>query len=199
MPFISDSELLDFQTKIEEAKENNREADYSKNKALKDQKETTKKFKISTILLAIIAALGVAGTVYFMNFNVPSNMIPKSEYTSQVNALKNKVTSLEETIQNVSGEQQASANSEPAGSLESELIYAVQIGAFEEKDLSLYSEKYVNFKGIRSGDYNKYALGNFETLEEAKRFRKELVRMGFRDAFIASYQDGERVKIEEAW
>ena len=75
----------------------------------------------------------------------------------------------------------------------------VQIGAFEARDLSLYSDKFVNFKEIKSEGFNKYSLGNFATLQEAKDFRKEIVRLGFSNAFIASYQGDTRIKIEEAW
>jgi len=29
------------------------------------------------------------------------------------------------------------------------------------------------------------------------RFRQQLVKMGFKDAFVASYKDGKRLKIED--
>ena len=35
--------------------------------------------------------------------------------------------------------------------------------------------------------------------DEAQLFRKQLVNMGFKDAFVASYQDGKRVKIEDPY
>ena len=92
-----------------------------------------------------------------------------------------------------------SNENETKGSLQNELVYTVQIAAFEDKDLSLYSDKFVNFREIKSNGFNKYALGNFASLPEAQKFRRELVRLGFRNAFIASYQNGKRLKIEEAW
>jgi hypothetical protein len=36
-------------------------------------------------------------------------------------------------------------------------------------------------------------------LEEARSFRYQLVKMGFEDAFVASYQDGKRIKIEDPY
>ncbi len=199
MPFITDEELQTLKDQVEKAEESKRTADYIRDKAVKDEKENSRKFKIATIILGILALLGVAGTVYFMNFNTPSNMIAEKDHNSQVASLEGKIKELEENIQNLSMNQELSADAGSAGSLDDKVVYAVQIGAFEEKNLSLYSENFVNFKEIKSNGYNKYALGNFETLEEAKRFRRELVRLGFRNAFIGSYQNGQRIKIEEAW
>jgi hypothetical protein len=50
---------------------------------------------------------------------------------------------------------------------------------------------------VKNNPFYAYSLGNFETLEEARRFREELVNMGFTDAFVASYQDGKRIAIED--
>ncbi len=202
MPFITDEELQGFKNQIEKAEESKRAVEYTRNKAVKDEKENSRKFKIATIILGIIALLGVAGTVYFMNFNTPENMITQKKHKSEVTTRDTKIAELTETIKNLSMNQELNANStgvENGRSLQDEVVYAVQIGAFESIDLSMYSENFVNFRQIKSGGYNKYALGNFETLNEAKKFRRELVRLGFRNAFIASYQNGERIKIEEAW
>ncbi|MHA7058641.1 SPOR domain-containing protein [Aquimarina sp. M1] len=205
MPYISDDELLNFQVQIDEAKEEKRATNYAHNKALSDEQENTRKFKIATIILGIIALLGIAGTVYFMKFSTSDGMIAKSEANKESMMLKNKIAELEETIKNLSMDQEINASGndmdeeQEKASLKDQLVYAVQIGAFEKKDLSLYSEKFVNFKEIKAGSFNKYALGNFASLSEAKKFRRELVRLGFRGAFIASYQNGERIKIEEAW
>ncbi|MFD2562712.1 SPOR domain-containing protein [Aquimarina rubra] len=205
MPYISDDELLDFQVQIDEANEAKRVTNFAHTKALRDEQENTRKFKIATIILGIIALLGIAGTVYFMKFGTSDGMIAKSEANKESSMLKNKIAELEETIKNLSMDQEINAagndtdDIQEKASLQDQLVYAVQIGAFEQKDLSLYSDKFVNFKEIKAGSFNKYALGNFATLAEAKKFRRELVRLGFRGAFIASYQNGKRLKIEEAW
>ncbi|WP_108807333.1 SPOR domain-containing protein [Aquimarina spinulae] len=204
MPFITDEELQGFKDQIEKVEESKRAVDYACNKAVKDEKENSRKFKIATIILGIIALLGVAGTVYFMNFNTPENMVTKKKHKSEVTTRDTKIAELTETVKNLSMNQELESDSGGSGvgngrSLQDELVYAVQIGAFESIDLSMYSENFVNFRQIKSGGFNKYALGNFETLNEAKKFRRELVRLGFRNAFIASYQNGERLQIEEAW
>ncbi|SHJ36700.1 SPOR domain-containing protein [Aquimarina spongiae] len=200
MPFITDEELQDLKTQVEQAEESKRSSEYMRDKAVKDEKENSRKFKIATIILGILALLGIAGTVYFMNFNTPANMISQKDHKEKIGVLENKITELEGTLQNLSMNQELQAeDSGDAGTLDDKVVYAVQIGAFEEKNLSLYSDNFVNFKEIKSEGFNKYALGNFETLNEAKKFRRELVKLGFRNAFIGSYQNGKRVKIEEAW
>jgi len=84
-------------------------------------------------------------------------------------------------------------------SLSDKIIYAVQVAALENQGIELYSNNLIQFSEIRNDDFYKYSLGAFETLEEAQQFRKELVKLGFDDAFVASYQNGNRLKIEEAW
>ncbi len=199
MPFITDEELQDLKDQIDKVEEEKRSATYLSEKAIKDEKEGSRKFKIATIILGILALLGVAGTIYFMNFG-NTNMVSQKEVAEQLGVKDEKISELEETLQNLSMNQELSGGNEgSAGSLNEKVIYAVQIGAFEEKNLSMYSENFVNFREIKSGSFNKYALGNFETLNEAKKFRRELVKLGFRNAFIASYQNDKRIKIEEAW
>ncbi len=198
MAFITDEELQELKDQIEKAEEDKQSSIYLSEKAVKDEKENSRKFKIATIILGILALLGIAGTVYFMKFNT-SGMISQKDHNNQVSGLQNKITELEGTLQNMSMNQELNSSEGSAGSLDDELVYSVQIGAFEEKNLSMYSENFVNFKEIKSGSFNKYAVGNFETLDEAKRFRREVVKLGFRNAFIASYQNGKRIKIEEAW
>ncbi|PHO01812.1 sporulation protein, partial [Rhodobacteraceae bacterium 4F10] len=41
----------------------------------------------------------------------------------------------------------------------------------------------------------KYSLGLYTTLDEAKGLQKELIKIGFNDAFVASYINGKRQKI----
>ena len=200
MPYLSEEELLELKTQVEDAQEQKCVSDFANTKALRDEKEKADKFKIATIILGVVALLGVAGTIYFMNFSTPSDMISKKEYKSRVAVLEKKIEEQTQNINELNTALESKANNpKSSGSLNDQVVYAVQIGAFEDKNLSLYSDKFVNFREIKSGGFNKYALGNFETLEEAKRFRREMVKLGFRNAFIASYQNDQRIKIEEAW
>jgi len=74
-------------------------------------------------------------------------------------------------------------------------VYAVQIGAFKKKDLSLFSEGFVNFRLFKSRSYNTYSVGNFSTHEEAKAFQRELISLGFKDPIVALFENGQRTLI----
>lgn len=200
MPFLSDDELLDYQTQIADAKEQKRVTDYAHTKVLRDRNEEIQKYKIASILLGILALIGIAGTVYYLFFDKDLNSISKEKYTNEITTYQSKISELEEIIQELSINKELQQNQvEEKPSLNNELVYAVQIGAYRNEimDLSMYSDKFVNFKEIKSQPFNKYAIGNFATLEEAQQFRKQIVRLGLKNAFIASYQNGERLKIEK--
>ncbi len=81
--------------------------------------------------------------------------------------------------------------------LNKEKIYSVQVKSFVDNNVTLASEALTNTLFVKTNPFYAYSLGNFETLQEAQTFRKQLVQMGFKDAFVASYQDGKRVKIED--
>ena len=81
--------------------------------------------------------------------------------------------------------------------LDKEKIYSVQVKAFVDKNFNLAPEALTNTILVKNNPFYGYSLGNFGTLEEARNFRNELVNMGFTDAFVASYQDGKRIAIEE--
>lgn len=159
-------------------------------------KEQKRKLTIVSIILGCLFLLALIFFIVF-KFKYAKNYV-KVEDTQQViendslQNYKNEIANLQQDLE----ESLAQNTSAERASLEDKTIYAVQIGAFKENDMSLYSSNFVNFKQISDSDYNKYALGNFETLPEAQAFRKALVKLGFRDAFIASYKNDERLKIE---
>ena len=76
------------------------------------------------------------------------------------------------------------------------IIFKVQIGAFRNKDLSKYLNVSENFSGEKEGDLKKYTLGVFRDYWEADKFKKYLIEMGVKDAWIVSYRDGKRVPVK---
>ena len=78
----------------------------------------------------------------------------------------------------------------------SEIIeYRVQF-ASSDKALDLKNEKYKNLIEIMSykvGVILKYTSGNFKTVEEAISHQKTVRDLGFKDAFIVSFKNGERI------
>ena len=80
------------------------------------------------------------------------------------------------------------------------LVFKVQI----ETSNKAISTKSSHFKGIEIFEYQdntlfKYCTGSFANdLQGAKNYKNELVQMGFTNAFVVAFLDGERISIEKA-
>ena len=78
------------------------------------------------------------------------------------------------------------------------VFFEVQIGAFEYFDLNDYKEDLVKMNIDKTEQVDQYTLGKFRDLERALAFRRDIQRMGIKDAFVIAKIDGERVPIQEA-
>jgi N-acetylmuramoyl-L-alanine amidase len=80
------------------------------------------------------------------------------------------------------------------------LIFKVQI----ETASKSISTKSSHFKGLEIFEYQdnslyKYCAGSFpNNLQAAKNYKDELTKMGFTNAFVVAFLDGERISIEKA-
>ncbi len=80
------------------------------------------------------------------------------------------------------------------------LIFKVQI----ETSNKAISTKSSHFKGIEIFEYQdntlfKYCAGSFPNdLQGAKNYKNELIQLGFTNAFVVAFLDGERISIEKA-
>lgn len=76
------------------------------------------------------------------------------------------------------------------------ISYKVQFMASGQR-IPLLSDK---FKGLKDvGEYEdggsfKYTAGDFKTLDEALKYRKEMQDKGYKDCFVAKFKDGKRFK-----
>lgn len=83
--------------------------------------------------------------------------------------------------------------------IESGIMYRVQIGAyakFKIDDRLANTEK--NFTGESMDGLNKYMIGRFRNYESAREFRRDIIKLGIRDAFVVAYNDGVRITVSEA-
>lgn len=164
---------------------------------LNENKDQKRKLKVLSIILGFLFLLTLLAFLYYMfSYSKKYVKIEDSQQIIETDSIKSyqqKITSLEQMLEN-GVDVNANGNQ---NSIAGKIIYAVQIGAFKESDMRLFSSNLVNFKEISNKGYNKYALGNFETLSEAQEFRSALVNLGFSDSFIASYKNDKRLKIEE--
>ena len=195
MPFIEESDLLELHKDIDKAQIiNERLLDQ-----IKYKNKELKRSKIQRNFLAGITALFLIGTLVFTSFTAGLSSSTSFDDTNllvsidSLDAIKSRIDNLEQQNDELSLVKEFYLAKK---FLEKEKIYSVQVKSFVDNNVTLASEALTNTLFVKTNPFYSYSLGNFETLEEAQSFRYQLVKMGFEDAFVASYQDGKRVQIE---
>ncbi len=199
MPFIEESDLLELHKDIDKAQIiNERLLDQIKfkNKELKKSKIQRNIFAGITVLffvgtLAITAF--TAGLSTSNKYNDPNFVVSSID---SLDAVKQRIDNLRKQNEELSLVKEFYL---AKSFLEKQKIYSVQVKSFVDNNVTLASEALTNTMFVKTNPFYSYSLGNFETLEEAQKFRKQLVNMGFEDAFVASYQDGKRIQIEDPY
>lgn len=74
-------------------------------------------------------------------------------------------------------------------------VYHVQLGAFTNKPNKAQFAQYGSVKIVEDQGMNKVLIGNFKTLEEARKYKSDLISKGVQGVFIVAYENGVRVKI----
>jgi len=199
MPFIEENDLLDLHKDIEKSQIiNERLLDQ-----IKYKNKDLKKLKIHRNILGgvtTVILLGIFGLWSFFSGLRTSNNFRGQETLAEVvdslDTFRARIDNLKTQNQELSLVKEFYLAKE---FLEKEKIYSVQVKSFVENNATLASESLTNTLFVKTNPFYAYSLGNFETLEEAQTFRKQLVQMGFADAFVASYKDGKRLKIEASY
>lgn len=196
MPFIEESNLLELHKDIDKAQIINERL----LEQIKFKNKEIRKRKIQRNILAGITALFLIGTLTIFSFTAgrivstsyegPNNSLVSLD---SVDAIKARINNLKQQNEELSLVKEFYLAKE---FLEKDKIYSVQIKSFVENNMTLASEALTNTLFVKANPYYSYSLGNFETLQEAQKFRAQLVDLGFQDAFVASYKDGKRVQIE---
>ena len=197
MPFIEESDLLDLHKDIDKAQIiNERLLDQ-----IKYKNKDLRKLKLQRNILLGFVGLFVIGTLAITSFTAA--LSTKQSFENQNNllvsidsldAIKNRIDNLKSQNEELSLVKEFYLAKE---FLNKEKIYSVQVKSFVDNNVTLASEALTNTLFVKTNPFYAYSLGNFETLAEAQSFRAQLVQMGFKDAFVASYKDGKRIKIEE--
>ena len=119
---------------------------------------------------------------------------PKSEINQTAPIETPAPTAKPKTIENVSGGSQQNA-----GNTETKFVPGVVYRVQVKMSLKSISENKFLAMGLkdiymyRSGQYYKYCAGAFKTEEEAEAHKNVLRAKGFKDAFVAKFDDGVRV------
>ncbi len=199
MPFIEESDLLELHKDIDKAQIiNERLLDQ-----IKYKNKELRRSKIQRNILAGFTGIFLIGALAFTSFT--AGLTSSKEFDDRQNllvsidsldAIKSRIDNLEQQNDELSLVKEFYLAKK---FLDKEKIYSVQVKSFVDNNLTLASEALTNTLFVKTNPFYSYSLGNFETLEEAQSFRYQLVKMGFKDAFVASYQDGKRLKIEDPY
>ncbi len=199
MPFIEESDLLELHKDIDKAQIiNERLLDQ-----IKIKNKELKKSKIQRNLLAGVTGLFLIGALAFTAFT--AGLSSSNDFENR-NSLLVSIDSLEAHKARIDNLRQQNEELSlvkefylAKNFLEKEKIYSVQVKSFVDNNVTLASEALTNTLFVKTNPFYSYSLGNFETLQEAQKFRKQLVNLGFDDAFVASYKEGKRLQIEDPY
>ncbi|TSA26373.1 MAG: N-acetylmuramoyl-L-alanine amidase [Bacteroidetes bacterium] len=81
-----------------------------------------------------------------------------------------------------------------------EVVFKVQLAASPDK-ISLSSSRFRGVKGIQEYNHNgmyKYTYGEETDLDKAQQLQARMQAMGFPDAFIVAFHNGERISLDRA-
>ncbi len=202
MPFIEESDLLELHKDVDKAQIiNERLLDQ-----IKIKNKELKKSKVQRNVLAGVTALFLVGTLAITSFTAglsSSNTFKKQSNNNNLlvsidslDAIKSRIDNLKTQNEELSLVKEFYLAKQ---FIEKEKIYSVQVKSFVDNNVTLASEALTNTLFVKTNPFYSYSLGNFQTLTEAQKFRKQLVDLGFQDAFVASYKDGKRIQIEDPY
>lgn len=199
MPFIEESDLLALHKDIDKAQIiNERLLDQVKYK-----NKELKRSKIQRNILAGVTALFLVGILSITSFS--AGVSSSSTFDHQENLLVS-IDSLDAIKARLDNLKRRNKELNEVKEfylaktfLEKEKIYSVQVKSFVDNNITLASEALANTLFVKTNPFYSYSLGNFGTLQEAQSFRKQLVDLGFQDAFVASYKEGKRIQIEDPY
>jgi hypothetical protein len=73
-------------------------------------------------------------------------------------------------------------------------VYEVQIGTIENYDLKKYKAIFNNLHEEKEGKLTKLTLGRFEMLSQANAFKKDMIKLGLKDAWVVKKVNGVRTE-----
>lgn len=209
MPFIEEEKFKLIQEDLDNSKLKREEAENELSQTQEEFNSFKKKSKIVPIVLGLLLGASLAAAYYFYNnsngggsFSSTDEIatIKKNENIRVLDSVKRAQARAKRKAKSKAKSGVDTANldktaSEVSKNISGETIYSVQIGVFSKRNHPLLSSKTIPSTVTASDGYFKYSLGLFSTLSEAKKLKNELIKVGFKDAFVASYVDGKRQKI----
>lgn len=200
MPFVEEQHLVDIHRHLEEKEiSEERLARELRNQRLLNKKYRKTNMQLLWSLVLSAAVILIAAVIYLLK---PTLFVDQERLSSENKVLldKGQLAELEGSLEGKSAEVENLKHileTLDYRALDQEVVYTVQVAALMNDKVDLVSEDLLNMNIYKDLPYNKYALGSFANLEDAQKLRKALIQLGFKDAFVASYQNGKRIKIED--
>ncbi|MEQ8703999.1 MAG: SPOR domain-containing protein [Phaeodactylibacter sp.] len=114
-----------------------------------------------------------------------------NEMQQEYSQMRNKLSETEAALESVTRELQATSDNYGTW-------FRVQIGAFEDPKIDNDLETNEEGMGLENAnDMQKIVIGRFRDYQKAKQLQTQMKTLGIQDAWIASYEDGVRVPIEQ--
>ena len=206
MPFLNDQEYEDLQEQLKNLNSKNEELETElseKEEELGDVKSTARN---RNILLSFLSGVSIAAAVYFFQNQSGSTVnideIKQTEATRVLDSISNLTANTDDDLDdsdddndNTGSTGLESGINKIKNNIKNEVVYSVQIGAFTNKKYPLLSKTIAGT--LSNEEYLRYSIGLFSTLKEAQDFRRQLLKIGFDDAFVASYVNGKRKEIHK--
>lgn len=113
--------------------------------------------------------------------------------------LENRITNLENSLANAKKSLQEEIDSAPECPelMVDGVVFKVQIGAYKEREIASNLTTAVIIDTEEEDGMQKTVIGQFRSYEDANILKKEMRAMGVTDAWIVSYQDGQRVPLKD--
>jgi len=200
MPFVEEQHLVDIHRHLEEKEiSEERLARELRNQRLLNKKYRKTNMQLLWSLVLTAAVILIAAVIYLLK---PTLFVDQERLSSENKVLldKGQLSALQGSLEGKSAEVENLKHileTLDYRALDQEVVYTVQVAALVNDKVDLVSEDLLNMNIYKDLPYNKYALGSFARLEEAQKLRKALMQLGFKDAFVASYKNGKRIKIED--
>lgn len=198
MPVLTDEQHQELLNKAKKANEKALASEKKINQANQAKEESLQQRNIFlTTSIILLVLLLVAIILYFAKpqllFNgekVASNeVVVKQE---KINNYEAQITDLQTELEKSENDSKVSINGQNVST-----FYAVQLGAFTRYNEPIVSQEYSLVKNIQEDGFTKYTIGVFSDVSDARKLRKQVIKLGFSDAFIGKYKNGKRLDIVE--
>ena len=208
MPFLNDQELEDLQQEIKDLNSKNEDLENELNEKVEEIADVKSVSRNRNIILSFIAgiSLALAYFAYQGKFGDPTSKTSALNQEQIDRIIDSVQTANSDNYQDESYNDEYDDEGSSTGNgkisaikdgIKGKTVYSVQIGAFTEKRYPLLSKTIAG--NLSDDDYLRYSIGLFETLKEAQNFRRQLLKYGFEDAFVASYINGKRQQIHKPY